>query len=43
VSLHRVTEVRGRRQRLVAVLCFADAPGVTNSDEVRMLFWGRTR
>ena len=42
LSLHRVTEVLGNRLRLVAVLAFNGAPGVTNSDEVRQLFWGRT-
>lgn len=42
VSLHRVTEILGNRLRLVAVLCFNGQPGVTNSDEVRKLFWGRT-
>jgi len=42
-ALHRVTEVGGSRPRLVAVLCYNSRPGVTNSDEVRMLFWGRTQ
>ena len=42
VSMHRVTEIRGGRLRLVAVLAFNGRPGVTNSDEVRQLFWGRT-
>jgi hypothetical protein len=42
VSMHRVTEIRGDRLRLVAVLAFNGRPGVTNSDEVRRLFWGRT-
>jgi len=42
LSIHRVTEVLGRRPRLVAVLAFNGKPGVTNSDEVRQLFWGRT-
>ncbi len=41
-SLHRVTEVLGERIRLVAVLAFNAEPGVTNSPEVRQLFWGRT-
>jgi len=43
LSMHRVTEVLGNRLRLVAVLAFNGKPGVTNSDEVRRLFWGRTR
>jgi hypothetical protein len=42
VSMHRVTEILGDRLRLVAVLAFNGKPGVTNSDEVRRLFWGRT-
>jgi hypothetical protein len=42
VSMHRVTEILGDRLRLVAVLAFNGRPGVTNSDEVRRLFWGRT-
>ncbi len=42
LSMHRVTEVLGARLRLVAVLAFNGAPDVTNSDEVRRLFWGRT-
>jgi hypothetical protein len=42
VSMHRVTEILGDRLRLVAVLAFNGKPNVTNSDEVRRLFWGRT-
>jgi len=42
LSMHRVTEVLGNRLRLVAVLAFNGKPNVTNSDEVRQLFWGRT-
>ena len=41
-SLHRVTQVHGDRPRLVAVLCFAEEAGVTNSADVRQLFWGRS-
>lgn len=41
-TLHRVTEVRGARLRLVPVLCYSVEPDLKNSDEVRMLFWGRT-
>ncbi len=40
-SLHRVTEVLGSTTRLVAVLTFNTKPGVTNSEAVRRLFWGR--
>src|SRR5262245_42566274 len=42
LSMHRVTEVLGNNLRLVAVLAFNGEPNVTNSDEVRQLFWGRT-
>lgn len=41
-SLHRVTRVDGSCDRLVAVLCFASAPGVVNTPEVQHMFWGRT-
>lgn len=41
-SLHRVTRLGGKGARLVAVLCYESSPGITNSDEVRKLFWGRT-
>eukprot|EP00457_Paulinella_chromatophora_P010235 gb/GEZN01010329.1/.p1 GENE.gb/GEZN01010329.1/~~gb/GEZN01010329.1/.p1 ORF type:complete len:301 (+),score=26.40 gb/GEZN01010329.1/:80-982(+) len=40
-SLHRVATVQGQRPRLVAVLCFAEKPGVVNSPEVQSMFWGR--
>ncbi len=40
-SLHRVTSCQGDRDRLVAVLCFANHPDAVNSDAVRKLFWGR--
>ena len=41
-TLHRVTRVGGSRPRLVPVLTYAERPGLTNSEAVRMLFWGRT-
>lgn len=40
-ALHRVTKVEGDTTRLVAVLTFNTKPGVTNSEAVRRLFWGR--
>ena len=40
-SLHRVTQNRGETTRLVAVLAFNASPGVSNSEYVRELFWGR--
>ena len=40
-TLHRVTEIKGNRPRLVPVLCYAESPGLENSETVRKLFWGR--
>lgn len=40
-TLHRVTPVAGKRPRLVPVLCYAEQPGMQNSESVRKLFWGR--
>jgi len=42
-ALHRVTRCEGKRDRLVAILCFASEPNAVNSDSVRKLFWGRTQ
>lgn len=41
-TLHRVTRVSGSRARLVPVLCYSEKPGLTNSETVQKLFWGRT-
>jgi len=41
-TLHRVSRVSGDRARLVPVLCYAESPGVVNSESVRKLFWGRS-
>ena len=40
-TLHRVTRVLGTRPRLVPVFCYAERPGLMNSEAVRKLFWGR--
>ena len=40
--LHRVTECKGDKNRLVAVLCYGTRPGMKNSKEVQKMFWGRT-
>ncbi|MBN33876.1 MAG: hypothetical protein CMM46_03705 [Rhodospirillaceae bacterium] len=40
--LHRVSRVEGGTTRHVSVLCYRDRPGMTNSPEVRQLFYGRT-
>jgi hypothetical protein len=39
--LHRVTGVEGSRTRYITTLCYRDRPGVTNSPDVRELFYGR--
>ncbi len=41
-TLHRVTRVKGKRPRLVPVLCFAEQKDLKNSETVRKLFWGRS-
>ena len=41
-TIHRVTRVRGKRPRLVPVLCFSEQQDQKNSATVRKLFWGRT-
>ncbi len=41
-TIHRVTRVKGKRPRLVPVLCFAEQADLKNSETVRKLFWGRT-
>lgn len=41
-TIHRVTRVTGSRPRLVPVLCYAEKPNQTNSEQVRKLFWGRS-
>ena len=40
--LHKVTECKGDRNRLVAVLCYGTRPGMKNSKEVQKMFWGRS-
>ncbi len=40
-TLHRVTQVRGKRPRLVPVICYSESPDMRNSETVRKLFWGR--
>ena len=39
--LHRVTKVSGDATRLITTLCYRDKPGITNSPEVRQMFYGR--
>jgi hypothetical protein len=41
-SLHRVTPTRGQRDRLVAVLSYVRAPGVTFTPGARQLFYGHS-
>ena len=40
--LHKVTECKGDRNRLVDVLCYGTRPGMKNSKEVQKMFWGRS-
>ena len=40
-TLHEVTPVVGERRRLVAVMCFSEAPDEVNTPECRLRFWGR--
>lgn len=41
-TLHRVTEISGETPRLVALLGFVDRPGVTSSEYLRKIRYGRT-
>ncbi len=40
-TLHRVSPVRGRRDRLVAVYSYYEQPNVTFSERERIGFYGR--
>lgn len=40
-TAHRVTEVKGNRDRIIAVYSFFDRPGVTFTEEDRIGFYGR--
>lgn len=42
-TAHRVTTVRGDKDRIIAVFSFFDRPGVRFSDEDRVRFYGRAR
>ncbi|MBB2200374.1 HalD/BesD family halogenase [Gluconacetobacter tumulisoli] len=42
-TAHRVTTVRGRRDRMIAVFSYYERPGVTFSPEERLGFYGRSR
>ena len=39
---HRVTKIRGDRERMIAVFSYYDKPGVTFSEEERIGFYGRS-
>lgn len=41
-SIHRVTTIRGDRQRLMALLGYDTKPGVVSSDHLRYMRYGRT-
>ena len=40
-TAHRVTPVRGRRERVIAVFCYYEQPGIMFSTEERVGFYGR--
>ncbi len=42
-TAHRVSPVKGDRQRLIAVFSYFDVPDVTFSENDRLQFYGRTR
>ena len=39
-SVHRVTEVRGETERLMAVMVYEDRPGITGDAEVNRTVYG---
>lgn len=41
-TLHRVTEIKGPRTRIMGLLGYADRPGVTSSEYLRKIRYGRT-
>lgn len=41
-TLHRVTSVKGDRQRVIAVFSYYENPGIEFSDEEKLGFYGRT-
>ncbi len=41
-TAHRVSKVEGKRDRMIAVFCYYENPGVSFSNEDRMGFYGRT-
>jgi hypothetical protein len=41
-SIHRVTRISGRRNRLMALLAYDEKPGVMSTDHLRMIRYGRT-
>jgi len=40
-SLHRVTPVKGERERMLVVLAYNSEPGISLSESARMTFYGR--
>jgi len=38
-SIHRVTQVKGEKTRILAVLAYNSQPGIEFSEEARMTFW----
>ena len=41
-TMHRVTEIKGDTLRLMALLGYVDKPGMTSTDYLRQIRYGRT-
>jgi hypothetical protein len=41
-SIHRVSEIKGSKPRLMALLAYDEKPGIQSTDHLRMMRYGRT-
>ncbi len=41
-SIHRVSEIKGKKPRLMALLAYDEKPGINSTDHLRMMRYGRT-
>ena len=41
-SIHRVSEIKGQKPRLMALLAYDEKPGIVSTDHLRMMRYGRT-
>jgi hypothetical protein len=41
-SIHRVSEIKGPKPRLMALLAYDEKPGINSTDHLRMMRYGRT-